>query len=451
MGAGARARRLSGADAQGAHRRVLSRLHAAAAVRPERVLSAVRHPQRAVHRRRQHRRAGTQAYEFQRLHGMGEALYEEVVGGGKLGAAVPHLCAGRAARGPASPISCGDCWRTAPTPRSSTGWPTRKRRSRTSSAIRSRRSRPRRSAGSRRGCCRGRTRSSRPSASTAAAWRWIEPTVRAGAARRDRCASSKAPFAAAPIVDGKALTGGGPRRLVLCPHDRRQRIGTVRAADAATIDAAIERARDGGARLGPAGRPGARRDPRQGRRPLRARPRAADGGDGARGRQDAGERARRRARGDRLPALLRGRGAAAVRGPVSLKGPTGETNTLELRGPRPVRVHLARGTSRWRSSPARWRPRWRPAIPVLAKPAEQTPIVAFLATRAAARGGRAARRAAAAARRRRGRRRAGEGPARRGRRLHRLQRHRLGDPAARLPSGAAPSCRSSPRPAASMP
>ena len=31
--------------------------------------------------------ADTEAYEFQRLHGMGEALYEEVVGGGRLGAA----------------------------------------------------------------------------------------------------------------------------------------------------------------------------------------------------------------------------------------------------------------------------------------------------------------------------------------------------------------------------
>ena len=33
-------------------------------------------------------------YEFQCLHGMGEPLYEEVVGPGKLGAAVPDLCAG---------------------------------------------------------------------------------------------------------------------------------------------------------------------------------------------------------------------------------------------------------------------------------------------------------------------------------------------------------------------
>ena len=36
----------------------------------------------------------------------------------------------------------------------------------------------------------------------------------------------------------------------------------------------------------------------------------------------------------------------------------------------------ARGTSRWRSSPARWPRRWSPATAVAAKPAEQTPRVA---------------------------------------------------------------------------
>ena len=33
--------------------------------------------------------------EFQRLHGMGEALYEQIVGAGQAGPAVPDLCAGR--------------------------------------------------------------------------------------------------------------------------------------------------------------------------------------------------------------------------------------------------------------------------------------------------------------------------------------------------------------------
>ncbi len=41
------------------------------------------------------RRGRNAPFEFQRLHGMGEALYEEVVGDGELSAAVPHLCARR--------------------------------------------------------------------------------------------------------------------------------------------------------------------------------------------------------------------------------------------------------------------------------------------------------------------------------------------------------------------
>ena len=40
-------------------------------------------------------------YEFQCLHGMGEPLYEEVVGPDEAQPAVPHLCAGRHARDPA--------------------------------------------------------------------------------------------------------------------------------------------------------------------------------------------------------------------------------------------------------------------------------------------------------------------------------------------------------------
>ena len=37
-------------------------------------------------------------YEFQCLHGMGEPLYNQIVGAGARSAAVPHLCAGRLAR-----------------------------------------------------------------------------------------------------------------------------------------------------------------------------------------------------------------------------------------------------------------------------------------------------------------------------------------------------------------
>src|SRR5262245_26173064 len=43
-------------------------------------------------------------------------------------------------------------------------------------------------------------------------------------------------YAAAPIVDGRVLTGADAVDLVLSPHDRQQRVGTVRTADAAAIE-----------------------------------------------------------------------------------------------------------------------------------------------------------------------------------------------------------------------
>jgi RHH-type transcriptional regulator, proline utilization regulon repressor / proline dehydrogenase / delta 1-pyrroline-5-carboxylate dehydrogenase len=58
----------------------------------------------------------TRAYELQRLHGMGEAVYEEVLADGSTGTWWR--------------ISSGASWRTAPTRRSSTGWPTPQRPSR---------------------------------------------------------------------------------------------------------------------------------------------------------------------------------------------------------------------------------------------------------------------------------------------------------------------------------
>jgi len=49
-------------------------------------------------------------------------------------------------------------------------------------------------------------------------------------------------YEAGPIVGGTATTGGDSASLVTCPHDRRERIGTVRITTAAQVDAAIERA-----------------------------------------------------------------------------------------------------------------------------------------------------------------------------------------------------------------
>ena len=67
-------------------------------------------------------------------------------------------------------------------------------------------------------------------------------------------------------------------------------------------------------------------------------------------------------------------------GPVSLRGPTGETNVLELRGRGPFAC-----ISPWNFPLAIFTGQVAAALaagnPVLAKPAEQTPIVAFLAAR----------------------------------------------------------------------
>ena len=65
-----------GVHPQGRDRRLLPRLRRAAAGRARASLSAIRHPQRP-HRRRgaRARRRGARDLEFQRLHGMGEALY----------------------------------------------------------------------------------------------------------------------------------------------------------------------------------------------------------------------------------------------------------------------------------------------------------------------------------------------------------------------------------------
>ena len=194
---------------------------------------AVRHPQRPVDRLGQRRGAGAGAYEFQRLHGMGEALYEEVVGSGKLGAHLPHLCAGRPARGPG---------------RLSRAPPARERRQhllrqppgRRGGAHRRDHPRSRR----RRGGGEGARQAAAPAAAAAGDLRArARQQPRHGADRARPCAERLLAQIGTELED--AVRGRAPRRrqdrtagkdapsLVLCPHDRRQRVGTVRTADAA--------------------------------------------------------------------------------------------------------------------------------------------------------------------------------------------------------------------------
>ena len=62
-------------------------------------------------------RAGRSAdFEFQRLHGMGEELYDEVIGAHAARRAASTRRS--AATKTCCPISCAGCSRTAPTPRS---------------------------------------------------------------------------------------------------------------------------------------------------------------------------------------------------------------------------------------------------------------------------------------------------------------------------------------------
>ena len=113
--AGRRARRLSGVHAQGAHRRRLSRVREGDARGAGRDLSAVRDPQRLHDRRDPRRSPATPHYEFQCLHGMGESIYDQVVGR-RPSSIAPAASTRRSVRTRrCSRISCAGCSRTAPT------------------------------------------------------------------------------------------------------------------------------------------------------------------------------------------------------------------------------------------------------------------------------------------------------------------------------------------------
>ena len=415
-----------------AHGRVLPRLHAAAcsptrrrSFRSSPPTTRSRSPSVCV------AAPAADAYEFQRLHGMGEALYEEVVGAGKLGVRLPHLCAGRAARGPASPTWCGACSRTAPTPRSSTAWPTRRRR--IEEIIRD----PvaARGGGQERGrvraCCRGRPTSMRPSAvNSARAWRSDQPGgARSPLAAGDGSRARGAFFAVAPMVDGKPLDrqrrgGAGARaRTTAASAWARCARPIRRRSKRRWRRAQVCRARPG---TGSAGRR-AREILEKAADLYEREPRAPDGGDGARGRQDAWTNAL----GDVREAVdfLRYyalRGAAAVRRPRLAQGPDRRDQHARAARARCRSPASRPGTFRWRSSPARWRRRWPPATRCSPSRPSRRRSSPFLAVQLLHEAGVPARRAASAARRPARSARRSSGPARGRRRLHRLQRDRAG-------------------------
>ena len=187
-------------------------------------------------------------------------------------------------------------------------------------------------------------------------------------------------FDVGPVVDGMETVGGPQAALITCPHDRRERLGSVRIATPREVEAAIlsaERAAHGWDRLGG---------------PARARflDYAADLVERDRARLMA---VLVREAGKTLPAalaevretadLLRYYAVEARRlmgAPRDLKGPTGEANALELRGRGPFAC-----IAPWNFPLAIFVGQIAAALaagnPVLAKPAEQTPVTAMLAVR----------------------------------------------------------------------
>jgi RHH-type transcriptional regulator, proline utilization regulon repressor / proline dehydrogenase / delta 1-pyrroline-5-carboxylate dehydrogenase len=190
----------------------------------------------------------------------------------------------------------------------------------------------------------------------------------------------KTPFASGPIVNGNATTGGDAASLVVSPHDHRERIGTVRLATPQNLEDALAAAMNASRRWE---------------------------------QTDATERARilefaaelfERDRAALMAVLVReaGRTLEAAQsevreavdylryyatearrlfsGPVRLQGPTGEENTLALRGRGPIAC-----ISPWNFPIAIFTGQVAAALaagnPVIAKPAEQTPIAGFLAVK----------------------------------------------------------------------
>ncbi len=315
--------------------------------------------------------AGGRAFEFQRLHGMGEALYAEVVGGDRLD--VP--CRVYAPVGPHEDLVSYLVRRLLENG-ANTSFVNRLADEAApiediirdpveslAPASEPRLPRPPEIYG--------------PERRNSAGLALSEPSVR-GELIKKVAGELERFYAAAPIVGGRLLTGPDAVELVFSPHDRQHRVGTVRTADGAAIEAAIAGACASAAawdRLGGSAR-------------AHVLDRAAELFERDRARlmavmvREAGKTLEN-ALGDVREAVdfLRYYAAEARRlfdAPIALGGPTGETNFLTLRGRGPFAC-----ISPWNFPLAIFTGQVAAALaagnPVLAKPAEQTPITAFLA------------------------------------------------------------------------
>lgn len=189
-----------------------------------------------------------------------------------------------------------------------------------------------------------------------------------------------ASYEAAPIVSGRVQAGSGLASLVLCPHDRSQRMGTVLTATESQVDAALTAATEAAHGWDRLGGP--------------ARAKILDNA------ADLIERDRSkfmallvREAGRTIPnALAEVRETAdflryyafqarkLFAEPVSLTSTTGETSSIEWRARGPFAC-----IAPWNFPLAIFVGQTAAALaagnPVLAKPAEQTPIIGFLAVK----------------------------------------------------------------------
>jgi len=187
----------------------------------------------------------------------------------------------------------------------------------------------------------------------------------------------KTPFAAGPIINGGATTGGDAAAINVSPHDHRERIGTVRLATPQNLEDALSTARGAAARW-------ARTEAAERARILET---AADLFETNRAAlmalliREAGKTLDA-AQSELREAVdyLRYYAVQARRlfsDPLRLKGPTGEENTLTLNGRGPFAC-----ISPWNFPIAIFTGQIAAALvagnPVIAKPAEQTPGAAFL-------------------------------------------------------------------------
>jgi len=190
--------------------------------------------------------------------------------------------------------------------------------------------------------------------------------------------SLEVPYEAGPIIDGELRSGGDAARLVICPHDNRERVGTCRIATPDDVELAIATAT--AARDGWEAAPAAQR--------AAILELAADLFEKHRAQLMA---IIVREAGRTLPAahddvreavdFLRyyaGEARRLFSQPIRFRSVTGEANVMHLRGRGPFAC-----ISPWNFPLAIFTGQVAAALaagnPVLAKPAEQTPITAFRA------------------------------------------------------------------------